>query len=228
MPLPVTPNGFFFRGQIVHGLMVVVLLVGALLLVDFKQLAERQILGVSAQVWFIISLAVPIVHQVYVWITWRSQLCFGTLTNWLGPHAFVIYQIVFMVLLLARPVSLTLLAIADHDSIALSIPIRVVICVALGLPAVYALYSVVRYFGMARAAGKDHFDESYRSMPLVTKGIFRYTRNGMYSYAFLAVWAIAFAAASWAALVVALFSHAYIWVHYYCTEEADMNVIYGS
>jgi hypothetical protein len=228
MARPAAPKGFFFRGQIAHGLMVAGLLIGACLLVDFKQLAGHQALGISAQAWFIISLAIPIVHQVYVWLAWRSQLCYGTVTNRLGKSAFVIYQIVFLVLLLARPLSLTLLAIADHDSIALSIPIRVVICTILGLPAVYALYSVVRYFGMARAAGMDHFDESYRSLPLVTKGIFRYTSNGMYLFAFLLVWAIAVAGASWAALVVALFSHAYIWVHFYCTEKADMNLIYGS
>jgi protein-S-isoprenylcysteine O-methyltransferase Ste14 len=140
----------------------------------------------------------------------------------------VIYQIVFFVLFLARPVSLTLLAIADHDSFDMSIPGRVVICAILGVPAVYTFYSVVRYFGMARAAGIDHFDESYRSKPLVKEGIFRYTSNSMYSFAFLTFWAIAVTGASWAALVVAMFSHAYIWVHYFCTERPDMKAIYGS
>jgi protein-S-isoprenylcysteine O-methyltransferase Ste14 len=110
----------------------------------------------------------------------------------------------------------------------LSIPARVVICVILGLPAAYTLYSVVRYFGMARAAGIDHFYESYRSKPLVKEGIFKYTSNSMYSFAFLTFWAIAIAGASWAALVVAAFSHAYIWVHYFCTERPDMKAIYDS
>ena len=36
------------------------------------------------------------------------------------------------------------------------------------------------------------------------------------------------AGASWAALVVAFFSHAYIWVHYLCTERPDMRLIYRS
>ena len=30
-----------------------------------------------------------------------------------------------------------------------------------------------------------------------------------------------------AALVVAMFSHLYIWVHYICTERPDMRLIYG-
>jgi hypothetical protein len=33
--------------------------------------------------------------------------------------------------------------------------------------------------------------------------------------------------ASPAALVVALFNHLYIWVHYYATERPDMRRIYG-
>ncbi len=226
--MPSVPKRFFFNGQIAHLLLLIVLLVAAFLLVDFKRLAEAQLLGVGAHVWFVISLAVPIVHQVYVWLAWRSELCFGTVTGRFGPHAFVIYQIVFFVLFLARPVSLTLLTIADHDSFELSIPARVVICVILGLPAVYTVYSVMRYFGIARAAGIDHFDESYRSKPLVKKGIFKYTSNSMYSFAFLTLWVIAVAGASWAGLVVALFSHAYIWVHYFCTERPDMKDIYGS
>jgi hypothetical protein len=38
---------------------------------------------------------------------------------------------------------------------------------------------------------------------------------------------VAVTGASWAALVVAIFSHAYIWVHYFCTERLDLKLIYG-
>ena len=133
-----------------------------------------------------------------------------------------------MALFLARPVSLTLLTVADHDSIVLSYTVRAVICLILGAPAAYTLYSVARYFGFARAAGIDHFDDSYRTKPLVVEGTFKYTSNSMYSFAFLGLWVIAVAGASWAGLVVAMFSHAYIWVHYLCTERPDMERIYSS
>ena len=53
------------------------------------------------------------------------------------------------------------------------------------------MYSVKRYFGMVRASGADHFDNKYRDMPLVNKGIFRFTSDGMYLYAFFLFWAIA-------------------------------------
>jgi hypothetical protein len=87
---------------------------------------------------------------------------------------------------------------------------------------------VKRYFGLARAAGLDHFDAQYRDMPLIKEGIFRFTSNGMYVYAFLLFWAIGVGFNSTAALTVAAFSHAYIWVHFYATEKPAMNFLYSS
>ena len=69
--------------------------------------------------------------------------------------------------------------------------------------------------------------ESYRSSSFVRKGIFRFTRNGMYVYGFLLLWVPALWFASLAALAVALFNHLYIWVHYFATERPDMERIYG-
>ena len=94
------------------------------------------------------------------------------------------------------------------------------------MPALYAGYSVKRYFGMLRASGADHFDARYRAMPMVDQGIFRYTKNGMYLYAFLAFWAIAIGFNSAAATLVAAFSHAYIWVHFHTVEKPDMDYLY--
>lgn len=95
------------------------------------------------------------------------------------------------------------------------------------MPAVYTGRSIERYFGVKRALGADHFREEYRKMPLVKKGAFKYSSNAMYTYAFLLMWAVALLTGSQAALALALFQHAYIWVHVYCTEAPDMQLIYG-
>ena len=50
----------------------------------------------------------------------------------------------------------------------------------------------------------------------------------MYVYAFLLFWMIAIGLDSSAALVVAAFTHAYIWVHFYATEKPDMDYLYAS
>jgi protein-S-isoprenylcysteine O-methyltransferase Ste14 len=104
--------------------------------------------------------------------------------------------------------------------------LRILALIAL-IPAAYLVYSVLRYFTVRRAFGIDHFDEAYRSRPFVRKGIFRFTRNGMYTYGLLLLWVPALWCASLAAFSIALFNHAYIWVHYFSTELPDMRRIYG-
>lgn len=137
------------------------------------------------------------------------------------------YLALFFVLFLGRFVTLAVLAWLDWGSLALELIPRMLLTAVLAVPGLYAMYSVQRYFGLARAAGADHFDERYRHMPLVKEGIFRYTSNGMYVYAFLLFWAVAIGCNSAAALVVAAFSHAYIWLHYFVTEKPDMEYLYG-
>jgi len=91
---------------------------------------------------------------------------------------------------------------------------------------IYLFYSVIRYFTIKRAYGIDHFDKNYNE-PYVIGGIFRYTDNGMYVYGLLILYLPGLLLFSKAALIVALFNHVYVWVHYYCTERPDMKAIYG-
>jgi hypothetical protein len=102
------------------------------------------------------------------------------------------------------------------------------LAVIVAVPAIYLFYSVRRYFGFQRAFGIDHFDETYRTLPLVRNGIFRFTSNGMYVFGFFLIWVPGLWWASAAAMWVALFNHLYIWVHYHSTERPDMRRIYGA
>lgn len=52
--------------------------------------------------------------------------------------------------------------------------------------------------------------------------------SGMYWVAFLLFWAIAVAFNSSAGLLVAAYSHIFIWAHFYATEKPDMDYLYGS
>lgn len=173
--------------------------------------------------WF--TVAVPVMHQLFVWLCWRLELRASLVSHMIG---FKGYLGLFFLLFGTRFISLFLLAWFDRGSLELHPLPQVALTLILLIPGIYAMYSVRRYFGMARAAGADHFDPAYRSMPLVNQGIFRFTDNAMYLYAFLLFWAIAISLNSSAALIVAGFSHAYIWVHFYCSEKPDMDYIYGS
>lgn len=220
------PPGFFWHGQLRHLLLLVALLPGAYALAA-PALDDGSWLGVADRTWFWAAIAVPVVQQFAVALLWRAQLCFGALTRWFGDAGFTVWGAIFFPLLVARPLTLLGLGLADAGSLGLSKAIGVTAGVALILPALWAMHSVVRYFGFARALGGDHFFERYRSMPMVREGAFRYSSNAMYAIVFLAFWGIALLTGSRAALAVALFQHAYIWVHWYCTEQPDGVVLYG-
>lgn len=173
---------------------------------------------------FWIAVTVPVAHQVYVWLAWRLELRSAALSKTIGFRG---YSICFFILFAGRFISLMTLAWLDRGSLRLPSEAVLTVTLLLMLPGLYAMYSVQRYFGMPRASGADHFDPQYRDMPLVKEGIFRFTNNGMYIYAFLLFWAVATGCNSSAALLVAAFSHAYIWVHYYATEKPDMKYLYS-
>ena len=221
------PAAFFFKGQPLHALLLTLLLAATYSFLPTENAADGTFVGWSTRAWFIASLAVPIAHQLYVWIGWRSQLCFGAVTNLFGSAGFSTYGVGFMLLFALRAVVLMSLGCADFGSPGWPLPLSTGIAVLFAIPAAYTFYSVMRYFSIRRAMGIDHFDPAFRSGSLVKRGIFRFTGNAMYTYGFLLLWAIAFACCSRLALISALFSHAYIWVHYLCTERPDMRLIYG-
>lgn len=171
------------------------------------------------------AVAVPVVHQIFVWLAWRLAIQNAATSKTLGFHGYVV---IFFVLFTGRFISLSALAWVDRGSFNLNVVPVTIVTILLALPGIYAMYSVQRYFGMARAAGADHFDSRYRDMPFVNKGIFRFTNNGMYLYAFLLFWASAVGFNSSAALIVAAFSHIYIWVHFYATEKPDIDFLYSA
>ena len=212
--------------KVVPGLWVGQLLhFGCLLVLLFLVSLAWVSLGKPHPALFWAAVATPILHQIFVWLAWRIELNTSALSQSIGFHG---YLVVFFALFVGRFVSLAILAWYDRGNLNLSVPVQIVSTAVLAIPGVYAMYSVKRYFGMVRAAGADHFDERYRQMPLVNEGIFRFSRNGMYLYAFLLFWAIAIAFNSISAVVVAAFSHLYIWVHYYATEKPDMDFLYAS
>ncbi|TMM56182.1 hypothetical protein FEE95_16285 [Maribacter algarum] len=181
-------------------------------------------IGQPFPVLFWLSIGVPIAHQVFVWIGWRIELKSKAVSNSIG---FTNYLIIFFVLLVARPILVLLLAWADGESLGLGLVPRIIVAIALLVPAIYAMYSVNKYFGFIRAAGGDHFDLNYRNMPLVKKCMFKYSGNSMYVFGFLMFWGIAIAFNSSAALLASGFCHVYIWVHYFATEKPDMDYLYG-
>ena len=191
-------------------------------------LLNGQLWGISTSTWFWIAVGVPVLHQITVVLLWRAELHHHKLTESLGNQAFPVFKVIFTILFLARPVSLVLLGISNSGTLGMNPALAYAVAVILFLPFAYTMYSVVRYFGVNRAYGEDHFDPtSYRNKAFVKEGMFRFTSNAMYKFGFLGLWMIGFAFLSKAVLLAAAFNHLYIWVHFYFTELPDIRHIYG-
>jgi protein-S-isoprenylcysteine O-methyltransferase Ste14 len=216
-----------FRGQAMHVFFLAVMLPVAWALAA-PALGDGVWLGVGDATWFAICLAVAVLHQAYVWIAWRAQLGWSAFTRAFGDADFAVYNALFVPMLVARPVLLAATATADAGSLAMPARLATALGILVSVPALYTGWSVARYFGFARATGGDHFRRRYREMPLVREGVFAWTPNAMYTFAFLGLWAIALFWRSQVALVAALFQHAYIWIHYACTEEPDLELLHGA
>lgn len=224
------PLSFLLKGQLRH-LFFVILMVAGLFSLAQPGLNGSAWKGLPDYQWLRVMVIVVLVHQIVVALIFRLQLVYGIMTKLFGRRDMFVWGTIFLPLLILRVILLVGLGMSTHGTLTLALPgIPSGLGFALGfvllIPAVYTLYSVFRYFGLVRALGADHFREAYRLMPLENRGMFRYSSNAMYTYAFLALWAVALFTWSWAALIGALFQHTYIWVHWYCTEEPDMRVIY--
>ncbi len=216
-----------FDKQTYHYIALIFLVAGVYILTDDTALSG-QLMGVTAGAWMWLSIAVPILHQVYVWFFWRTQLRYSLISKVFGENGFKVYTVGFTVLFASRLVSIVLLSLANRNSIALNPGFSYTLSCLCTALSVYLFYSVRTYFGFQRAYGIDHFDEAYRHVPFVRKGIFRFTPNAMYTFGFLILWVPGLIFYSKAALLAAGFNHIYIWVHYFTTELPDIRYIYGS
>ena len=186
------------------------------------------VLGLSTKIWLFLAVFLPVIHQFNVVLLWRSELYFQWLSRKFGESAFSVWAVGFIILFLTRPITVLALGIADQGSLPIPPWLNLLLITACSLICLYMAYSFVRYFGVKRALGMDHFQpERYRELAFVRKGIFKWSSNAMYTYAFLGLWLIGLIFQSRAALLGALFNHLYIWAHYYFTELPDMHAIYG-
>ena len=154
----------FFENQIQQLVILAILFVSALSVYDLWMVPPGEWFGLSTKQWFLVAITSPVIHQIYVWLCWRGELYFKTLTKNFGDKAYSIFSIFFGILIFVRFFSIIAVCIADYQSLSLSSAVRYPLAFILHLPAIYAIYSVVRYFGVARVPGEGHFrPEEYKN-----------------------------------------------------------------
>ena len=213
---------FFFKNQILHLGGIIILFYIGVQFIDLKS-NTNTFFGISALSWFMIAMSIPLVHQAYVWICWRSELCWKAISNTIG---FKGYRVLFFILILSR-LSAIVLCFVDYGSLYTPGWFVWILSIIIFIPGAYTIYSIKKYFGFLRAAGADHFDPKYKDMPFEKRGIFKWTPNAMYVFAIGIPFAFATATGSQSMFIVAIYTYISIWLHYFCTEKEDFKVIYG-
>jgi len=214
---------FFFKHQIWHlGGTIVLFYIGSQF-VDLKN-NTNTFISISTLSWFMIAMSIPLIHQIYVWLCWRSELCWKLISKTIGFKGYVFF---FFILIISR-LSAIVLCFLDYGSLYAPGWFAWSLAVVIFIPGIYTIYSVKKYFGFLRAAGADHFDPKYRDLPFERRGIFKWSPNAMYTFAIGIPFGFAVATGSQSMFVVAIYTYISIWLHYFCTEKEDFKVIYGN
>ncbi len=160
-------------------------------------------------------------------LVWRLELYHGLIHRRFGRAGFIAFGIVFPIVGLSRMILIIPIAQSAPQTIAIH-PGLFWALVLVPMPLIlWACHSVAVYFEFSRAIGADHFDPSYRKRSLETRGIFKYIRNPMYAVILLLLYHPGLYFESGLGLIAAACHHAYVWVHYVCTEKPDLREIYG-
>ena len=214
---------FFFKHQIWHiGGTITLFYIGS----QFADLSTNTntFIDISAISWFMIAMSIPLIHQTYVWVCWRSELCWKSISKTIG---FKGYVTIFFILIISR-LSAIVLCFVDYGSLYTPGWFAWSLAVIIFIPGAYTMYSVKKYFGFLRAAGADHFVTKYKDMPFERRGIFKWSPTAMYVFAIGIPFGFAVATGSQSMFIVAIYTYISIWLHYFCTEKEDFKVIYGN
>jgi len=90
-----------FEKQIQHLVFLLLLLIGMNSYLN-ESLLEGSYLGIETSTWLLISIITPILHQIYVWFVWRTELHYSLISKWFGKNAFYLYATGFTILFASR------------------------------------------------------------------------------------------------------------------------------
>ena len=172
--------------------------------------------------WFFAGL-----FQFWVAFFWRLELYGNRISSRMGRAGFPLYRASYVVFGLLRFLPFVPIALTSRYTAAVPAWVArpfLVLTIPLSL---WGLYGAAAYFGVTRASGADHFDPAYRALSLEKRGMYRYIPNVMYTVVLLALYHPGLVWQSAPALIAAVAHHAFVWVHYFCTEKPDLRTIYS-
>ena len=94
--------GLLLERQHIHLGLLVVLLAGISIVVKTGKFMDGQILSIDTVTWFVLAIAIAVLHQVYVLFCWRVQLHYSLITRLFGWNGFTYYSTGFFILAILR------------------------------------------------------------------------------------------------------------------------------
>jgi hypothetical protein len=216
----------FWLRQPLHGFLLLLLCVGLWLASRIPGFPISHSLRITVRAIVIVSVILGVMHQLWVLIFWRLELGSSIISRYFGASGFTIFGIGFGIFITGRFLSIVYLAPINRGTLPIAPAIRLILVGIIAVFNLWGMYSVLRYFGIRRALGLDHFDVEIRDGGLVKGGAYRYMNNVMYLIVVPVFFAPGLVWGSVASIVLAGFHYLYVWVHFYCTELPDMSVIY--
>jgi hypothetical protein len=188
---------------------------------------ETRIVKLSTSQWIWFSWIFAGIFQYWVAFFWRLELYGGRISAWMGSVGFPFYRIGYIVFGLLRLLPLIPIAMTSRNTVSVPVWISLPFLVVTIPLSLWDLYCATVYFGVTRASGADHFNPAYRSANLEKRGIYKYIPDVIYTVVLLAMYHPGLVWQSAQGLITAAVHHAFVWVHYFCTEKPDMREIYG-
>ena len=215
-----------FKYQIYHLISFIILgLIIFFVFQNFKNQKAQLFIFSLNQIIFISWISAGIFHA-WILFFWRLEFYRGKIKKWFGKRRFLIFKIGFIIFGLTALLTIIPVSYLSKNTLQISLFLKIIL-LSLSTPFIlWALYSVIFYFGINRAFGADHFFAEYRKGVFVKKGTFKYFPNSMYTLVLLILYHPGILFESFFGLIFAFCHHLFIWTHYYCTEKPDLKEIY--
>ncbi len=180
----------------------------------------------GADGWLPFAPITAMLHQGLVALAWRSEIFGQHVSRRLGSRWLVIFGALFLLLISARIAGTVGTSLASPGDF-VATPLVHVMTGAIILAATWTGIDVLRYLGLHRALGADHFSPEVREMGLVRRGIFRYVPNPMYTLSNLVFLLPGLLLRSYPGILIGCYHYVAVWLHYWATEKPDMEFLYG-
>ncbi len=204
------------------------LLTGFLYFFFHRSVSAGNFLGLRAGEWLALSWVCAFLHQFWISMFWRLELYGGHISKKLGKGSFTLYRAGFILFGFIRLFSIIPFSYLTRGTLNINPHLSLGIIIFSTPFIVWALYSVIFYFGINRAFGADHFFVKYRNSSLELRGTFRFIPNSMYTVVLILLYHPGLLYLSLEGLIAGLIHHVFVWFHYFCTEKPDMKEIYGN